>query len=94
MSTVHSKNTKFYRRRLLLCEVRGPFCFDDLKTVNGIHQLIFQLACVKVDLLEGNKHWHSALEEAVDVPFKCAVKVQTCCLWVKYIGSLSEDYKR
>ncbi|KMQ85421.1 dna helicase, partial [Lasius niger] len=62
--TVHPNNTECYYLRLLLQEVRGPTFFSDLKTVNGVLHPTFQFACKALGLLEDDKHWDAAIEEA------------------------------
>ena len=59
---------RFYLR-MLLHNVRGPTCFDDLKMVDGILCETFHEACVKRGLVEGDKHIEDSLEEAFKIRF-------------------------
>ena len=54
---------RFYLR-LLLCHVKGPTSFADLRTVEGLCHPTFQAACVALGLLEDDNEWNEALEEA------------------------------
>ncbi|XP_008482471.2 uncharacterized protein LOC103519163 [Diaphorina citri] len=104
--TVHPNNTECYYLRLLLHEVRGPSCFEDLKTVCGVVHPTFQSACRALGLLEDDAHWDRTLEEASisDSAHKMrqlfAVMLVFCqlanplTLWEKYRDSLSEDVKK
>ena len=62
--TVHPRNFECYFLRMLLHVVRGPTCFDDLKTVNGEVCATYREACTRLGLLEDDAHWDSALTEA------------------------------
>lgn len=70
--TVHPNNSECYYLRLLLHEVRGPTCFNDLKTVSGVAHPSYQSACQAIELLEDDTHWDRTLEEAtiIDSPRK------------------------
>ena len=50
--SLNSKQIENYALRLLLHHVRGPFCFEDLRTVNGEVLNTFQEACQKLGLME------------------------------------------
>ena len=58
-----------YSLRMLLHHVRGPTCFQDLRTVNGIVMNSFQEACQKLGLLEDDSEIESAMREACTVQF-------------------------
>ncbi|XP_030762665.1 ATP-dependent DNA helicase RRM3-like [Sitophilus oryzae] len=104
--TIHPNNTECYHLRLLLHVVRGPTCFEDLKTVNGVLHPTFQSACKALGLHEDDSHWDTTLEEAAlcDSPLKLrelfTVMLIFCqlsdplSLWEKFKDSFSEDIKR
>ena len=103
--TVHPNNAECYYLRLLLHEVRGPTCFNDLKKVSGVVHPTFQSACRALGLLEDDAHWDRTMEEAAisDSPKKIrelfAVLLVFCqlanplALWEKYKDSMAEDVK-
>jgi len=103
--TVHHNNAECYYLRLLLHEVRGPTCFNDLKIVSGVVHPSYQSACQALRLLEYDTHWYRSLEETTifDSPQKIrqlfAVLLVFCQLadplkfWEKNKDSMSEDVK-
>ena len=58
-----------YSLRILLNHVRGPTCFQDLKTVDGNVTDTFQEACQKLGLLEDDSEIELAMREACSVRF-------------------------
>lgn len=104
--TIHPNNTECFYLRMLLHVIRGPTSFLHLKTVEGIEHATFQSACLALGLLEDDKHWDNALEEAAlsDHPVKLrdlfTIMLVYCqlsnalALWEKHKESLSEDIKR
>ena len=62
--TVHPSNAECFYLRLLLHQLHGPTSFDDLKTVDGELCETFREACQRRGLLESDRHWFSAMEEA------------------------------
>lgn len=52
-----------YYLRLLLTVVRGPSSYENLRTINGVLQPIFQAACIARGLLEDDKEWIHCFEE-------------------------------
>jgi hypothetical protein len=88
---------------MLLHVVRGPTLFTDLKTVNGVMCEIYRVACDRLELLEIDAHWDSALVEAaaLQLPHRIrhlfAILLTTCAvsnllqLWKKYQNDMSED---
>ncbi|XP_037822309.1 uncharacterized protein LOC119610956 [Lucilia sericata] len=101
--TIHPNNTECFYLRLLLHVVKGPTSFVDLKTVNGVEHPTFHSACLALGLLEDDKHWENALEEAglCDYPSKLrdlfAIMLVNCqlsnaaSLWDKHKDNLSEN---
>ncbi|KAI8430432.1 hypothetical protein MSG28_000709 [Choristoneura fumiferana] len=104
--TIHPNNSECYHLRLLLHEIRGPTSFEALKTVNGVVQPSFKIACLALGLLEDDRHWRAALEEAAlcQSPFMMrelfTIMLVFCqmsdpvSLWDTFKRDLSEDFKR
>lgn len=104
--TVHPNNVECFYLCLLLHEIRGPTCFNDLKKVSGIVHPTYQSACRALGLLEDDMQWDLTLQEASisDSPHKIrelfAVILVFCqvadplALWEKHKESLSEDIRR
>lgn len=49
---------------MLLNIVKDPRSFDEIKTVNGFVHPTFKDACLDFGLLDDDKEWHEAMEEA------------------------------
>ncbi|CAD5324562.1 unnamed protein product [Arabidopsis thaliana] len=61
----HSTNPRVYQKvRILLNKVKGATSFDYLKTVGGVVHESFKAACHARGLLDGDKEWHDAMDEA------------------------------
>ena len=58
-----------YSLRILLHHVRGPTCFEDLRTVEGVLMKSFQEACQILGLLEDDKEIQNAMREACSIRF-------------------------
>lgn len=58
-----SEGERFYLR-MLLCHVKGPKSFRDIRTFDGQEYQTFQAACVARGLLEDDREWHICLQEA------------------------------
>lgn len=54
--TVHLNNAECYFLRMLLDKVPGPTSFKYLKTVNGVVCDTYQMACLRLGLLEDDDH--------------------------------------
>ena len=52
---------ELYYMRLLLNEIRGSTCYEDLKTVNGMVYSTFQEAYEVLGLLGNDQEWTNAL---------------------------------
>ena len=59
--TVHPNQFQCFCLRLLLHEVQGPTCFEDLRTVDGVVYDTFQEATNKRGHLEDDAHWNDTL---------------------------------
>ncbi|XP_076933119.1 uncharacterized protein LOC143598914 [Bidens hawaiensis] len=53
-----------YYLRILLNKVRGPECFEDIRTIDGVVCETFRDACYKRGLLDDDKEYIEAIEEA------------------------------
>ncbi|XP_076906895.1 ATP-dependent DNA helicase RRM3-like [Bidens hawaiensis] len=53
-----------YYLRILLNKVRGPECFEEIRTVDGVVCETFRDACYKRGLLDDDKEYIEAIEEA------------------------------
>ncbi|XP_076931995.1 uncharacterized protein LOC143597361 [Bidens hawaiensis] len=53
-----------YYLRILLNKVKGPECFEDIRTVDGVVCETFRDACYKRGLLDNDKEYIEAIEEA------------------------------
>ncbi|XP_076934739.1 uncharacterized protein LOC143601132 [Bidens hawaiensis] len=53
-----------YYLRILLNKVKGPECFEDIRTVDGVVCETFRDACYKRGLLDDDKEYIEAIEEA------------------------------
>ena len=49
---------------MLLNIVKGPTCFENIRTVNGVVHPTFKAACYALGLLDDDKEWHDCLQEA------------------------------
>ena len=101
--TVHPNQFQCFCLRMLLHEVRGPTCFEDLRTVDGVVYDTFQEAANKRGLLEDDAHWNDTLEEAAFVQSSArlrtlfAVMLRSCeiadpkTLWTNHRDNMSAD---
>lgn len=101
--TVHPNNAECYYLRLLLHNVKGPTSFEYLRTIQNEECSTFQEACLRLGLLEDEKHWDDTLNEAalVSTPKQLrtlfAIILTSCSpsnpmtLWNNHRESLGED---
>lgn len=101
--TVHPNNAECYFLRMLLHQIRGPTCFEDLRTVDGNIYINYRSACKSLGLLEDDQHWKNTLTEAAinEHPHKIRqlfVVMLLFCeisdplnLWMQFRDILSED---
>ncbi|XP_048604246.1 uncharacterized protein LOC125582083 [Brassica napus] len=52
-----------YFLRILVNVVRGPRCYEDLRTVGGVVFKKYREACYARGLLDDDREWHDAIEE-------------------------------
>ena len=101
--TVSPRQGECYYLRILLHEVKGPQCFEDVKTVNGSLCQTFREACQRRGLMEDDNHLKMALEEAVSccspstLRSLFAIIISACepanplSLWLLHHDSMTED---
>ncbi|KAK9049401.1 hypothetical protein SSX86_031630 [Deinandra increscens subsp. villosa] len=53
-----------YYLRILLNKVKGPTCFEDIRTINGIQHPTFRDACYALGLLDDDNEYIEAIKEA------------------------------
>jgi len=106
MISVSPKDVERYHLRLLLCFVKSPKSFEDLRTVNGQVLPTFQEAARVRGLLEDDQEWHRCMREAAEFRMPQSLRylyvtILTSCspsdprsIWEENLHSLSEDYQR
>ena len=82
---MHQKELFFLR--MLLYHVKGPTCFEDLKTVNGQICETFQQACIQLGLFEDDSEIEKCLTEAATVKFAAQFRQLFVTLLVQVIPS-------
>ncbi|OMP14190.1 DNA helicase PIF1, ATP-dependent [Corchorus olitorius] len=99
----HPTSGERYYLRMLLNIVRGPTCYEDIITVDGVLYPTFKEACHALLLLDNDDEWHEALKEASHSAFgylyrHIFVSMILFCevtdhynLWIKNWEILSED---
>ncbi|KAK9725314.1 hypothetical protein RND81_05G136000 [Saponaria officinalis] len=60
----HPTSGERFYLRLLLSIVKGPTSYEDIRTYNGTTYPTFKEACYARGLLDGDKEWNDALQEA------------------------------
>ncbi|XP_071714220.1 uncharacterized protein [Rutidosis leptorrhynchoides] len=63
MHFVPPKSGECYYLRILLNKVRGPTCYEDIRTVNGIVYDTFKEACYAMGLLNDDKEYIASIRE-------------------------------
>ena len=76
----HPGQGERYYLRLLLCHVRGPRSYRDLRTVNGHECSTFKEAAVERGLVADNGEWHRAFSEGATFHMPVGLCVMFCCM--------------
>ena len=88
---------------MLLHIIQRPTSFNQLKTVNGVVCETYQIACLRLGLLEDDEHWEHTLNEAAacETPYRLrylfALMLVVCqvadprALWDKHKEHFAED---
>lgn len=63
LAPVSPSSGQLYFLRVLLNKIRGPTCYADIRTVDGIEQPSFEEACYKRGLLDDDKEYIEGLKE-------------------------------
>ncbi|XP_010490026.1 PREDICTED: uncharacterized protein LOC104767743 [Camelina sativa] len=61
---IHPSSGDLYYLRIRLNYVRGPTCFEDIRTVNGFIHKTYRDACYAAGLLDSDLEWRDAMGEA------------------------------
>lgn len=100
-----NQGERFFLRLLLTVKV-GPTSFEDLRTVNGQVYPTFRAACVAMGLLEDDREWFYAFEEAIDFAVGYRLRVlfvialvfgsvtDPCSLWDAFKDRICGDLER
>jgi hypothetical protein len=98
-----SQGERFYLR-LLLCNVRGPRSYQDIRTYQGVTHDSFKDCAIARGLLEDDTEWVNCLQEAADVSSASQLRhlfstilahcqpANIATLYQQFYGSLSEDF--
>ena len=63
-----------YYLRVLLCHVPGATCYADLRTVDGVVHETFQEACIARGLLQDDREWEAAMQDATGVQMPAQIR--------------------
>ena len=64
LAYVHPASGELFYLRMLLCHQKGCRSFEDLRKVNNVVFPTYRAACQAMGLLEDDKEWDTALQEA------------------------------
>jgi hypothetical protein len=87
-----SEGERFYLR-MLLCHVKGPTSFRDLKTVENVEYATFKDSAIARGLLENDREWDHCLEESSSVSSPKQSKDSPLC-WYSVILGMLENYSK
>lgn len=68
--TSPSAGPRFYLR-ILLNKVKGPTCYEEIHTVDGITYPTYKKACYALGLLDDDKDYTETIKEASQWGFRC-----------------------
>ena len=63
LNSSHYSTGELWYLRMLLSRVRGPTCFTDIRTVEGVTYNTFGETCGALGLLNDDNEWHEAIRE-------------------------------
>src|SRR5512138_351968 len=106
MVSVSPKDEERFYLRLLLCYVRGPKSFKDLRTYEGVVHQTYKMAAFARGLLEDDGEWVQCMEEAIEFGMprqlrRLFASILNFCnpsnprrIWLKCNNAMSEDFQR
>ncbi|XP_076909200.1 uncharacterized protein LOC143566357 [Bidens hawaiensis] len=80
-----------YFLRILLNKVRGPKCFEDIRTVDGEVCAIYRDACYKRGLLDDDNEYIEAIEEASHTTSGYYLRILFATMLITYSLSRPDD---
>jgi hypothetical protein len=104
MPFINPSKQNLFQLASLLCHIRGPNSFEDLKTVRGVTHKTYKEAAVALGLAENDKQTIETMEEAASksMPRQCRQvfamllihnsPVNPDQLWTRYKKILSDDF--
>lgn len=63
LNSSHYSTRELWYLRMLLSRVKGPRCYSNLRTVDGVTYNTFQEACGALGLHNDDNEWHEAIKE-------------------------------
>jgi hypothetical protein len=103
---VSPRDNERFHLRVLLCHRKGPTCFRDLRTIDGVFHESYQLAALAAGYLGDDNEWDSCMAEAAPfcMPYELRqlfVTMIVYCqvasvrrMWERFYDDLSEDFAR
>ena len=73
---------------MLLNIIKGPCNFDEIKTADGITHSTYKTTCYALGLLDGDKEWHEAINQASQ--WATAVKLRELFVIILMFCKISE----
>ena len=74
MFSMSASQLELFRLRFLLSNVKGAKCYNHLKTVKGVQYSTYFEACIALGLIENDKEWDRAMQEAVSWMMPCSLR--------------------
>lgn len=106
MYNSHYSAGEMWYLRMLLTRVRGPKCYEDLRTVDNVTYDTFQETCQVLGLLNDDNEWHEAFLENERTAFPSQLRqmfvhiIVNCNvadvqkLWIEHWQPMSDDIKK